>query len=305
MHSSRSALSSAAEYRDEFVCGSGFSWVVSLQNMSKLHEINLPIPYPTNTCATTYCTKLVLEIDVTIDSYLTTFLEKLTVLYCKNVVPQYVLTFIYFSPVLCFTLVYNCSLRVRNKQICYVMLCCLWPWWVSPLIALHKVLRMTSYFLLMGPMAWALQVGGTSQYSKGRCYHGIFSNWLIRGGMGTASEWDCLVFILHIATHYKDEIITDQLGSSKKTAPWHGGEMDAWSRLHRACRVRTRGLGMGAKMRSTWEPTADTPRWTTNKLQPCNRLFPRKPQISPKMYTQKQKKLNQCNELLVFQHRPY
>ena len=94
----------------------------SLQNMSKLHEINLPKSYPTNTCATTYCTKLVLEIDVTIDSYLTTFLEKLTVLYCKNVVPQYVLTFIYFSPVLCFTLVYNCSLRVRNKQICYVML---------------------------------------------------------------------------------------------------------------------------------------------------------------------------------------
>jgi len=122
MHNSRSALSSAAEYRDEFVCGSGFPWVVSLQNMSKLHEINLPIPYPTNTCATTYCTKLVLEIDLTIDSYLTTFLEKLTVLYCKNVVPQYVLTFIYFRPVLCFTLLYNCSLTVRNKRICYVML---------------------------------------------------------------------------------------------------------------------------------------------------------------------------------------
>ena len=31
-------------------------------------------------------------------------------------------TFIYFSPVLCFTLVYNCGLTVRNKQIGYVML---------------------------------------------------------------------------------------------------------------------------------------------------------------------------------------
>jgi len=36
--------------------------------------------------------------------------------------PQYVLTFIYFRPALCFILVYNCGLTVRNKRICYVML---------------------------------------------------------------------------------------------------------------------------------------------------------------------------------------
>jgi len=32
------------------------------------------------------------------------------------------LTFIYFSPVLCFILEYNCGLTVRNKRICNVML---------------------------------------------------------------------------------------------------------------------------------------------------------------------------------------
>ena len=43
------------------------------------------------------------------------------------VVPQYVLTnltCIYFRPTLCFILVYNCGLTVRNKRICYVMI---WP----------------------------------------------------------------------------------------------------------------------------------------------------------------------------------
>ena len=34
----------------------------------------------------------------------------------------YVLTFIYFGLALCFILVYNCGLTVRNKRICYVML---------------------------------------------------------------------------------------------------------------------------------------------------------------------------------------
>jgi len=33
------------------------------------------------------------------------------------------LTFIYFSPALCFIFVYNCGLTVRNKRICYVRLC--------------------------------------------------------------------------------------------------------------------------------------------------------------------------------------
>ena len=42
---------------------------------------------------------------------------------CQNVVPQYVLTFIDFRPALCFILVYNGGLTVRNKRICYVMLC--------------------------------------------------------------------------------------------------------------------------------------------------------------------------------------
>ena len=41
---------------------------------------------------------------------------------CQNVVPQYVLTFIDFRPALCFILVYNGGLTVRNKRICYVML---------------------------------------------------------------------------------------------------------------------------------------------------------------------------------------
>ena len=31
--------------------------------------------------------------------------------------------FIYFTPALCFILMYNCGLTVRNKRICYVMLC--------------------------------------------------------------------------------------------------------------------------------------------------------------------------------------
>jgi len=35
----------------------------------------------------------------------------------------YVLSFIYFRPALCFILVYNCGLTVRNKRICYVMFC--------------------------------------------------------------------------------------------------------------------------------------------------------------------------------------
>ena len=43
--------------------------------------------------------------------------------YCQNVVPKYVLTFKYFRPALCFIFVYNCGLTVRNKRICYVMLC--------------------------------------------------------------------------------------------------------------------------------------------------------------------------------------
>ena len=33
------------------------------------------------------------------------------------------LTFIYIRPALCFIFVYNCCLTVRNKWICYVMLC--------------------------------------------------------------------------------------------------------------------------------------------------------------------------------------
>ena len=42
-----------------------------------------------------------------------------------NVVPKYVLTFIYFRHALCFIFVYNCGLTVRSKRICYVkpMLC--------------------------------------------------------------------------------------------------------------------------------------------------------------------------------------
>ena len=44
-------------------------------------------------------------------------------LYCHNVVPQYVLTFICFRPALCFILVYDCGLTVHNKRICYVVLC--------------------------------------------------------------------------------------------------------------------------------------------------------------------------------------
>ena len=43
--------------------------------------------------------------------------------YCQNVVPKYVLTFIYFRPALCFIFVCNCGLTVRNKRVCYVMLC--------------------------------------------------------------------------------------------------------------------------------------------------------------------------------------
>ena len=43
---------------------------------------------------------------------------------CQNVVPKYVLTFIYFRPALYFIFVYNCGLTVRNKRmLCYVMLC--------------------------------------------------------------------------------------------------------------------------------------------------------------------------------------
>ena len=42
---------------------------------------------------------------------------------CQNVVPKYVLTFIFFRPALCFIFVYNCGLTVCNKRICYVMLC--------------------------------------------------------------------------------------------------------------------------------------------------------------------------------------
>jgi len=42
---------------------------------------------------------------------------------CQNVVPQYVLTFIDFRPALCFIPVYIGGLTVRNKRICYVMLC--------------------------------------------------------------------------------------------------------------------------------------------------------------------------------------
>jgi len=33
------------------------------------------------------------------------------------------LTFIYFRPALCFILVHNCGLTVRNKRICYAMIC--------------------------------------------------------------------------------------------------------------------------------------------------------------------------------------
>jgi len=42
----------------------------------------------------------------------------------QSVVPQYVLTSMYacISPALCFILVHNCGLTVRNKRICYVML---------------------------------------------------------------------------------------------------------------------------------------------------------------------------------------
>ena len=32
-------------------------------------------------------------------------------------------TFMHFRPALCFILVYNCGLTVRNKRMCYVMLC--------------------------------------------------------------------------------------------------------------------------------------------------------------------------------------
>ena len=39
---------------------------------------------------------------------------------------QYVLTFIYYTPVLCFIFVHNCGLTVRNKRICYVMTGDLW-----------------------------------------------------------------------------------------------------------------------------------------------------------------------------------
>jgi len=31
--------------------------------------------------------------------------------------------FLYFTPALCFILVYNCGLTVRNERLCYVMLC--------------------------------------------------------------------------------------------------------------------------------------------------------------------------------------
>ena len=41
----------------------------------------------------------------------------------KDVAPKYVLTFIYSRRTLCFIFVYNCGLTVRNKRICYVMLC--------------------------------------------------------------------------------------------------------------------------------------------------------------------------------------
>ena len=37
---------------------------------------------------------------------------------------QYALIFIHFNPALCFILMYNCSLKVRNKRICYVMSLC-------------------------------------------------------------------------------------------------------------------------------------------------------------------------------------
>ena len=35
--------------------------------------------------------------------------------------------FVCFRPALCFILVYNCGLTVRNKRICYVMLCYVMP----------------------------------------------------------------------------------------------------------------------------------------------------------------------------------
>jgi len=50
--------------------------------------------------------------------------------YCQNVVPKYVLTSIYFRPALCFIFVYNCGLAVRNKRICYVMLCYVTTRWL-------------------------------------------------------------------------------------------------------------------------------------------------------------------------------
>jgi len=37
---------------------------------------------------------------------------------------MYWLSGLYFSPALCSILAYNCGLTVRNKRICYVMLCC-------------------------------------------------------------------------------------------------------------------------------------------------------------------------------------
>jgi len=64
------------------------------------------------------------EIDLTIDSYGATWphiSNNGLQFYCQNVVPQYVSTFIYFRPALCFILVYNCGLTVRNKRIRYVM----------------------------------------------------------------------------------------------------------------------------------------------------------------------------------------
>ena len=41
----------------------------------------------------------------------------------QNIVPQYVSTFIYFRPTLCFILVYNCGLTVHNKCICMLLIC--------------------------------------------------------------------------------------------------------------------------------------------------------------------------------------
>ena len=64
-------------------------------------------------------------------------------------------------------------------------------------------------------------------------------------------------------------IVNKEQLDSTMNIPWRGGEMDAWSRLHRACRAPRHAPGTDVKRNNSWELTTDTPRWTRNKQTNC------------------------------------